>query len=309
MDKKIDIRHNLNEALAEDNLISMRARIERNASGGGNPSLELSVEYLRLFERSNKDNTDECARAMGYFIFLKDYIYNPLSSCKTDIDGLDLSLHCFFEYDLHMHHSKDVWLSAYDWRRLFAPVHETQVEPLFSAEIGPHRIILEKSYEDEHECDVYRVGIDGERTFWIEDDPQFMVDMNPEFITRDCLHEAHADALMETVGLDADAMKEVFAYFNQKTCRVCSKRFDYDGLYSPMLTDERWKEVYEHYGFTEDDDSFEDDDSLYICLECMEKALGRELVRDDVNDSQYNANYFESRGWPCSPVVFPWPGF
>lgn len=282
---------------ASEDLKEMRLRIERKASGGGNPSLELSVEYLRLFERSNKDNTDECVRAMGYFIFLKDHIYNPLSSCKTDADGLDIKLDYFLEYGLHMRHSKDVWLSAYDWRRLFAPVHETQVEPLFSVEMGPHRISLEKSYKDERECDVYRVGIDGERTFWIEDDLEFMVDMNPEFITRDCLHGPNAEALMETVGLDVDAMKAVFAYFDQKTCRVCSKRFDYDGLYSPMLTDERWKEVYEHYGFTEDDDSFEDDDSLYICLECMEKALGRELVRDDVNDSFYNSAFLHSRGW------------
>lgn len=281
---------------ASEDLKETRLRIEHLAAEGEMPSLELSVEYLNLFRMARKEKSDECLRAIGYFVFLRDYIFNPLSLCRPDVDDLDPGLYVFLDCELNYHNQKDIWSSAFAWRRAFADVDETPVDPLFSVKIGSHCIRLEKSYDDFHEHDVYRVEIDGYKTFWMEDHLECFKDMNTEFITRDLLYENNTKALLE-MDLDADAVNQIFAYFKQVKCRVCSKRFDYDGLYSPMLTDERWKDVYEHYGFTENDDSFENDDSLYICLECMEKALGRELVREDVNDSQYNENYLKSRGW------------
>lgn len=83
-------------------------------------------------------------------------------------------------------------------------------------------------------------------------------------------------------------------------CQVCEKRFEYLDEQSPMLKKEIWNQVVKFYNLEEyekeADDRFyknyeyrkqigqrhSDDEHLFICYECMEKALGRRLIREDL---------------------------
>ena len=77
-------------------------------------------------------------------------------------------------------------------------------------------------------------------------------------------------------------------------CKVCGKQFEYGDENSPCLTDKKWKRVVNFYnlGLYEKkarklyakfdpwlDEDFVDKDEyhLYICSDCMEKALGRKI--------------------------------
>lgn len=86
----------------------------------------------------------------------------------------------------------------------------------------------------------------------------------------------------------------------QCKCQSCGKRFDYMDEQSPMLKEEIWNQVVRFYNLEkyekEANDRFHknyeyrkligkrhsDDEHLYFCYECMEKALGRKLVREDL---------------------------
>lgn len=82
-------------------------------------------------------------------------------------------------------------------------------------------------------------------------------------------------------------------------CKVCNKTFEYGDEKSPCLTNEKWKEVVSYYGlleyekkaselYAEEDpwlnENFVDKDEyhLYICSDCMEKALGRKILPSDL---------------------------
>ena len=83
-------------------------------------------------------------------------------------------------------------------------------------------------------------------------------------------------------------------------CKVCGKEFEYGDKNSPCLTDEKWKEVVNFYNLgayeekasellAENDpwlnENFVDKDEyhLYICSDCMEKALGRKILQTDLS--------------------------
>lgn len=83
-------------------------------------------------------------------------------------------------------------------------------------------------------------------------------------------------------------------------CKVCGKKYHYGDRNSPCLTDEKWKEVVDFYNLGEYekkalelyfevdpwlDEDFEDKDEyhLYICSDCMEKALGRKIIPTDLS--------------------------
>lgn len=83
-------------------------------------------------------------------------------------------------------------------------------------------------------------------------------------------------------------------------CQVCEKRFVYGDEQSPMLKKEVWDQIVKFYNLEEyekeADDKFHenyeyrkqigqrhsDDEHLYLCYECMEKALGRKLRLEDL---------------------------
>lgn len=86
-------------------------------------------------------------------------------------------------------------------------------------------------------------------------------------------------------------------------CKVCGKRFVYGDENSPCLVDEVWKKVVKYYNlenyekkaerlhFEADpwlNENYEDKDEyhLYICSDCMEKALGRKLLMTDLSEAE-----------------------
>ena len=82
-------------------------------------------------------------------------------------------------------------------------------------------------------------------------------------------------------------------------CKVCGRKFIYGDCQSPMLKDKKWEEVVHFYGLEnyemEAHNKFiehyyrsglrakhKDEEQLYLCYECMEKALGRKIKRTDL---------------------------
>ena len=93
-------------------------------------------------------------------------------------------------------------------------------------------------------------------------------------------------------------------------CLICKRKFVYGDKWSPMLKNNVWRDVVEHYGLVEEELEREKafyeiyeiygitkseriveilDEVLglsifhtYICYECMEKALGRKLTKEDL---------------------------
>jgi len=82
-------------------------------------------------------------------------------------------------------------------------------------------------------------------------------------------------------------------------CKVCGKEFWYGDENSPCLTDKKWRKVVNFYNlglyekkasklYSKADpllnENFVDKDEyhLYICSDCMEKALGRKIMPTDL---------------------------
>ena len=87
------------------------------------------------------------------------------------------------------------------------------------------------------------------------------------------------------------------------TCQVCKKKFEYGDEQSPMLSDKVWNQVINFYDLEEyereAEERFEknydsrrrhrqisqeqfDSEHLFLCYECMEKALGRKIEPSDL---------------------------
>ena len=92
-------------------------------------------------------------------------------------------------------------------------------------------------------------------------------------------------------------------------CKVCNKTFEYGDENSPCLTDKKWRKVVNFYNLGNYEkkakrlcakadpwlnENFEDKDEyhLYICSDCMEKALGRKILPTDLSVPQA-----KSMGW------------
>lgn len=93
-------------------------------------------------------------------------------------------------------------------------------------------------------------------------------------------------------------------------CKVCNKQFKYGDEQSPMFVDKIWRDLLDFYNLwryeAEAESAFhhayskykkgprfaafcdKDEYHCYICYECAEKALGRKLTKDDINDSIFN---------------------
>lgn len=92
-------------------------------------------------------------------------------------------------------------------------------------------------------------------------------------------------------------------------CQVCNRRFLYGDSQSPMLKDTIWKRIINYYNLRQYEKESEmrfltyyrrgakhkDDQHLYICYVCMEKALNRKIRRSDLigKDVPLNADFEE----------------
>ena len=103
-------------------------------------------------------------------------------------------------------------------------------------------------------------------------------------------------------------------------CKVCGKEFFYGDKTSPCLTDKKWRRIVNFYNLGlyekkasklyaknfhkweeinnydwETPNEFLDKDEyhLYICSDCMEKALGRKIMPSDLSTSDAKINGFE----------------
>jgi len=82
-------------------------------------------------------------------------------------------------------------------------------------------------------------------------------------------------------------------------CKVCGKQFEYGDKNSPCLVDKKWRKIVNFYNLRNYEikanklysavdpwlnENFVDKDEyhLYICSDCMEKALGRKILKSDL---------------------------
>lgn len=83
-------------------------------------------------------------------------------------------------------------------------------------------------------------------------------------------------------------------------CQVCKKKFAYCDEQSPMLNEKVWNRIVKFYDLEEYEKEADkrfhknyeyrkqigqrhsDDEHLYLCYECMEKALGRKIEPSDL---------------------------
>ena len=90
---------------------------------------------------------------------------------------------------------------------------------------------------------------------------------------------------------------------NRCKCKVCGKTYRFGDRNSPCLINERWKEVVDFYNLSDYEkkasdlyadadpwlnENFVDKDEyhLYICSDCMEKALGRKILPEDLSTAK-----------------------
>lgn len=94
--------------------------------------------------------------------------------------------------------------------------------------------------------------------------------------------------------LEAEDWRVVFV--KPRQCRVCGKKFDLGDEQSPIFQDDIWNQVLVANGFKKKNKvSWIDplDDSGYICYECVEKALGRKITKDDLANVSFNEPFNE----------------
>ena len=97
-------------------------------------------------------------------------------------------------------------------------------------------------------------------------------------------------------------------------CNVCKRHIEYDSRDSVMLTDANWNKVIRYYGLTRREKEIMSNKiewidicsrrggirmepdyeiNMFVCNECMEKALGHKLRKSDMNNSIFNADYID----------------
>lgn len=91
-------------------------------------------------------------------------------------------------------------------------------------------------------------------------------------------------------------------------CTVCNKEFYYGDHNSPMFIDEVWNKIINYFKLTNFEKEaakkfssyhkgggkdYYPDHHVFICSECAEKALGREITDKDINDSLFNIPFRE----------------
>ena len=98
------------------------------------------------------------------------------------------------------------------------------------------------------------------------------------------------------------------ALFPQEHIEKGNKEFYYGDHNSPMFIDEVWNKIINYFKLTNFEKEaakkfssyykgggkdYYPDHHVFICSECAEKALGREITDKDINDSLFNIPFRE----------------
>lgn len=90
-------------------------------------------------------------------------------------------------------------------------------------------------------------------------------------------------------------------------CAACSKEIHNLMIESPMVTNKNWYGILGFYGLSEDRQhpSYPARNPLYICIDCMEKALGRKLTKEDLKPVNFNTYFsiYYFRNIPIETVI------
>lgn len=75
-----------------------------------------------------------------------------------------------------------------------------------------------------------------------------------------------------------------------KSCNTCSLLLADLPIFSPVVNDDLWKQILDHYQLSEDrpGPGLPAKSPKYICYECMEKAIGRKLILNDLKPLPFN---------------------
>ena len=93
-------------------------------------------------------------------------------------------------------------------------------------------------------------------------------------------------------------------------CKICNKKFNYDGEESPMLNNLLWNKIVKFYNlenyekeasnrfikaYEKKQNIEKDNQHLFICIDCMENALNRKLTKKDLigDNIPYNKTFEE----------------
>ena len=91
-------------------------------------------------------------------------------------------------------------------------------------------------------------------------------------------------------------------------CKICKKEFNYGDKNSPMLKNLVWNRIVSFYKLTNYEKEashrfhtkwhkgihdFIPNDHLFLCYECMEKALGRKLTKEDLINCPLNEQFIK----------------
>lgn len=78
--------------------------------------------------------------------------------------------------------------------------------------------------------------------------------------------------------------------YNNRKCHACGRKLDILALQSPVVIDTLWNHLLDTYGLSECRAKPKSPalNPVYICVDCMEKALDRELYLSDIKNIPFN---------------------
>lgn len=105
-------------------------------------------------------------------------------------------------------------------------------------------------------------------------------------------------------------IKDIAMSIETKHCNACGKEMPFLSLSSPMILDELWTQVLDFYDLSEHrlGPQLPASTPQLCCYECMEKALGRELMMEDLVPVPFNVyfilHYFYSVPYETVKEIF-----
>ena len=111
-----------------------------------------------------------------------------------------------------------------------------------------------------------------------------------------------------------NAFPEAYEYNPHFKCSVCGRPIQYDSRDTVVLTDVKWHQVLDYFNMSQLEDEYAknacdwwrtsdlhgrlngkrpENTYLFICNDCIEEALGRPIMRADLQDCPFNDEFFE----------------